>query len=164
MVLLVVVMPGGPADAGAADLARGRGQPDAERHVRFTEAELPGAVGRGRDAGSPPQEGHPLTGTWAGDWGPAGGPRTHVTMVMSWDGKAVTGLINPGPASIPLTRVTVDWGDWTVSIDAEGKDAAGMPLTIRAEGRIEDVGSARRRLVGTWSERGVAGEFRLVRE
>lgn len=85
-------------------------------------------------------------------------------MVMSWDGKSVTGLINPGPSAIPLTRVTVDWGDWTVSIEAEGKDAAGGSVAIRAEGRLEDIGSARRRLVGTWRERDVAGEFTLVRE
>ena len=33
------------------------------------------------------QEGHPLTGTWSGDWGPGADQRTHITMVMTWDGK-----------------------------------------------------------------------------
>src|SRR5262245_57024510 len=33
------------------------------------------------------QEGHPLTGTWSGDWGPTPTQRNHVTLVMSWDGK-----------------------------------------------------------------------------
>ena len=32
------------------------------------------------------QEGHPLTGTWVGDIG-----QRHVTVVLEWDGKNVTG-------------------------------------------------------------------------
>jgi hypothetical protein len=101
------------------------------------------------------QEGHPLTGTWAGDWGPPGGPRTHITVVMNWDGKAVTGLINPGPDAVPLTGVTVDWAAWTVRIEAKG---------IAAEGRLEDIGSYHRRIVGTWSQGGAKGDFKLTRD
>jgi hypothetical protein len=111
-----------------------------------------------------PQEGHPLSGTWAGDWGAAEKPRTHLTVVMTWDGQTVSGLINPGPAAIPLSRVRVDWADWTVIIEAESKDAAGAPLAIRAEGRLEDVGSSRRRIVGIWSQAGTTGDFALRRE
>jgi hypothetical protein len=109
------------------------------------------------------QEGHPLTGTWAGDWGPTATQRTHVTMVMSWDGKSVTGLINPGPDAVPLTSVTVDWPTWTVRIEAEGKDAA-QPALISAEGRLEDIGSYHRRMVGRWTQGGVKGDFRLTRD
>ena len=101
------------------------------------------------------QEGHPLTGTWAGDWGPPGAQRTHITMVMNWDGKVVTGVINPGPDAISLTGVSVDWGTWTVRIDAKG---------IAAEGRLEDIGSYHRRIVGTWNQAGTKGEFKLTRE
>src|SRR5215208_4338790 len=101
------------------------------------------------------QEGHPLTGTWAGDWGAAGGPRTHITMVMNWDGKAVTGLINPGPDAMPLTAVSVDWATWTVRIEAKG---------IVAEGRLEDVGSNHRRMAGSWNQGGVKGDFKLTRD
>ena len=101
------------------------------------------------------QEGHPLTGTWAGDWGPAGAQRTHITMVMEWDGKAVTGMINPGPDAIPLTTVSVDWGTWTVRLEAKG---------IAAEGRLEDIGSYHRRIVGTWNQGGAKGDFKLTRD
>jgi hypothetical protein len=101
------------------------------------------------------QEGHPLTGTWAGDWGPAGAPRTHITIVMNWDGKAVTGVINPGPDAIPLTAVAIDWGTWTVRIEAKG---------IAADGRLEDIGSYHRRLVGTWNQGGAKGDFKLTRD
>ena len=101
------------------------------------------------------QEGHPLTGTWAGDWGPSAAQRTHITMVMNWDGKVVTGLINPGPDAIPLTAVSVDWATWTVRIEAKG---------IAAEGRIEDIGSYHRRIVGTWNQGGMKGDFKLTRD
>ena len=100
------------------------------------------------------QEGHPLTGTWAGDWGPSA-KRTHITMVMNWDGKAITGLINPGPDAIPLTAVSVDWATWTVRIEAKG---------VAAEGRLEDIGSSHRRIVGTWNQGGTKGEFKLTRD
>lgn len=111
----------------------------------------------GREAGhyEGAQEGHPLTGTWAGDWDSGAAQRTHVTMVMNWDGKAVTGIINPGPDAIPLTSVTVDWGNWTVRIEAKG---------IAAEGRLEDIGSYHRRIVGTWTQGGITGGLRLTRE
>lgn len=116
-------------------------------------------------AGSRPvlfaQEGHPLTGTWTGEWQrPAGAP-THLTVVMSWDGKAVTGLANPGPDAIPLTAV-VDWAAWTVRIDGERKGAD--PVSVSAEGRLEEAGSPRRRIAGTWTQGGVAGALMLTRE
>jgi hypothetical protein len=101
------------------------------------------------------QEGHPLTGTWAGDWGTPGAPRTHITMVMNWDGKVVSGVINPGPDAISLTAVSVDWGTWTVRIDAKG---------VAAEGKLEDIGSYHRRIVGTWTQSGTKGDFKLTRD
>jgi hypothetical protein len=110
------------------------------------------------------QEGHPLSGTWAGEWGAANGTRTHVTLVMAWDGQAVTGLINPGPDAIPLTRVTVDWSTWTLRIEAERAGTTGTPQRIVADGRLEDIGSTHRRIVGIWQQDGVTGSLRLTRE
>ena len=53
------------------------------------------------------QQGHPLTGTWNGDWGANPSQRTPVTLVMTWDGKDVKGIVNPGPDS-SATVVSVD--------------------------------------------------------
>jgi hypothetical protein len=112
---------------------------------------------------TPAQEGHPLTGTWSGDWGPVAGERRHITVVMNWDGKAVTGVINPGPDAIPLKSVSLDVTNWTVRLEAEGKEQAG-PVLIVAEGRLEDLGSYHRRLVGTWSQGTAKGDLRLTRD
>ena len=66
-----------------------------------------------------------------------------VTVVMNWDGKNVTGIINPGPDAIPIASVYVDVTNWTVRIEADAKDASGKPVHISAEGRFEDTPSSR---------------------
>lgn len=101
------------------------------------------------------QQGHPLTGTWSGDWGPSAKERHQVTLVMNWDGKNVTGLINPGPDSIPIASVTVDVTKWIVRI------TAGM---ISAEGHVDDLGAYHRTLSGTWQQGNVKGDFKLTRD
>jgi hypothetical protein len=108
---------------------------------------------------APAQQGHPLSGTWTGDWGSTPTQRNQVTLVMNWDGKNVTGLINPGPDSVPLSSVYVDVTDWTVRIEAEAKTGH-----ISAEGRIEDLGSYHRKIRGTWKQGNVTGDFRLTRD
>ena len=43
------------------------------------------------------QEGHPLTGTWYGDYG-SGSQRIDLTIVMKWDGKCgFRDEMNPAP-------------------------------------------------------------------
>src|SRR5262245_39865163 len=76
------------------------------------------------------QEGHPLTGTWAGDWGATATQRTHLTLVLNWDGKNVTGTINPGPDAVPISTVFVDVTNWTVRIEADAKDQSGKAVHI----------------------------------
>src|SRR5947209_8560163 len=63
------------------------------------------------------QEGHPLTGTWTGDVGPR-----HVTLALEWDGKSVTGTINPGPDAARITNVRLDPAMWSIHIEADGKN------------------------------------------
>jgi len=104
------------------------------------------------------QEGHPLTGTWSGDWGPTATQRTHITLVMSFDGDKVTGILNPGPEAVPLQNILLDVTNWTVRIQAD------KPAPIAAEGKIEDLSSPHRTLVGTWSQGNTKGDFKLTRD
>jgi hypothetical protein len=110
------------------------------------------------------QQGHPLTGTWSGDWGLSATERSQITFVMNWDGKSVTGLINPGPDSIPLASVFVDVTNWNIRIEADTKDQSGKPVHIAAEGRLEDIGSYHRTIKGTWHQGTATGDFRLTRD
>jgi hypothetical protein len=109
------------------------------------------------------QEGHPLTGTWSGDWGPGAAQRTHITMVMAWDGKAITGTINPGPEAIAVNNIALDVTKWTIRFEADAKSASG-PVRISAEGRLDDLASAHRTISGTWQQGTTKGDFKLTRD
>jgi hypothetical protein len=110
------------------------------------------------------QEGHPLVGTWYGDWGPSVNQRNDVTIVMSWDGKKVGGMINPGPDAIPFTVATLDSSKWTVHIEAEAKGSAGSIVRYTIDGKLENLGSYNRTLTGTWTQGSVKGDFKITRE
>ena len=110
------------------------------------------------------QQGHPLTGTWNGDWGLSPTQRTQVTFVMNWDGKNVTGIMNPGPDSVPLSSVFVDVTNWNVRIEADARDASGKPVHVSAEGKLEDLGSYHRTITGTWHQGTAKGDFKITRD
>ena len=46
------------------------------------------------------QEGHPLKGSWIGTWSTNHNQGNDVVLVLNWDGKAITGMINPGTDNI----------------------------------------------------------------
>jgi hypothetical protein len=109
------------------------------------------------------QFGHPLKGTWSGDWGPTKDNRTRILLELHWDGKAVTGTINPGPKAVPIKKAELAPDTWGVHIEGEGKDAAGAVVRYVIDGKLENIGAYQRILSGTWTEGGKKGDFRLVR-
>jgi hypothetical protein len=110
------------------------------------------------------QEGHPLTGSWHGDWGAPGAKRTPVLMVMKWDAKNVTGIINPGRRAIPMAMVTLDPSNWSVHIEGDGKDASGNAVHVVVDGKLDNLGSYNRTLTGTWMQGPVKGDFKVTRD
>jgi hypothetical protein len=110
------------------------------------------------------QEGHPLTGTWSGDWGPTVSQRNHLTLVMSWDGKNVSGVLNPGDNAVQIPSILLDVTNWTVRIEADTKDQAGKAVHIAAEGKLDDIGSYHRKLTGSWAQGTTKGDFKLIRD
>lgn len=110
------------------------------------------------------QEGHPLVGTWSGDWGPTPAHRNQVTIVMNWDGKNVSGIINPGPDVIPMKVATLDPTKWTVHIEADAKDPSGNPVHFVVDGKLDNILSYKRTLTGTWTHGNVKGDFKLTRD
>jgi len=83
---------------------------------------------------------------------------------MNWDGKNVTGIINPGPDSIPIGSVNLDVTKWTVRIEADVKNPSGAAVHITAEGRLEDISSYHRTIIGTWRQGSTSGDFKLTRD
>jgi hypothetical protein len=110
------------------------------------------------------QEGHPLTGSWHGEWHPAPGQKTPILLYMKWNTKEVEGMINPGPNSMPFKVVTLDPDKWTVHIEADGKDAAGKPVHVVLDGKLENIGSYNRTITGTWTQGTTKGDFKATRD
>src|SRR5260221_8270231 len=59
------------------------------------------------------QEGHPVVGTWYGDWGSSPQQRHDVTIAMTWDGKTIGGTIDPGPDAPAIKIAKLDSSTWT---------------------------------------------------
>jgi len=110
------------------------------------------------------QEGHPLTGTWHGDYGTSAAQRTQMVFLMHWDSKKVEGKINPGANSTPLKTATLDASKWMVHFEGDMKDAAGKPMPMVFDGKLENVGSYNRTITGTWTSGAQKGDFKLVRD
>ena len=109
------------------------------------------------------QFGHPLKGTWIGDWGPDKNAQTHVVVELHWDGKAITGTINPGANGVPIKVGTLDAPTWTVHLEAEGKDSAGKAVRYVIDGKMENIGAFARFITGTWTQGSVKGPFKITR-
>ena len=109
------------------------------------------------------QFGHPLKGTWSGDWGPNKQERKRVLLDINWDGKALTGAINPGPNAVTLQKATLDPSNWSVHFEAESKDAAGKPIRYVIDGKLENIGAYQRVITGTWTEGAKKGDFKVIR-
>ncbi len=111
------------------------------------------------------QEGHPLRGTWHGSWAPVDAKeRTTVTLVMDWDGKNVTGILNPGLRASPLEKTSLDASNWQFHFESNAKDRTGAVTRVIVDAKIQEVTSPRRRLVGTWTQGTQKGDFKATRD
>jgi hypothetical protein len=110
------------------------------------------------------QEGHPLKGSWLGTWA---GNKSHspdLVMVLNWDGKAITGMINPGTDNIPIKSATLNPEGWVVHFEADAKDKAGTVLNYVIDGKIENLAVANRTVTGTWKNQKEGGAFKMGRQ
>jgi hypothetical protein len=83
---------------------------------------------------------------------------------MDWDGKSVTGIMNPGVRSSPLEKTALEPAGWQVHFEASYKDRTGGTARVMIDARIQDVTSPRRALVGTWTQGDKKGDFKAVRD
>ena len=120
--------------------------------------------------GAAAQEGHPLAGTWYGDY-TTGKQTTDITVIMKWDGKSITGLINPGPNSKPLTSVVMDITPGKPAPQGQ-QSTSGIPPVFKArfevdgmtfEGTLKNPVAGNRQLTGTWKRGNQSGTFQIRR-
>lgn len=107
------------------------------------------------------QEGHPMAGTWQGEWGNS----QFLTLILEWDGKTIKGVANPGPDTmVDVGKVSLDSSTWTVTIDTDLKDDAGKTFHFTASGKIDNIGSPLRVINAEWSSGSEKGTFTLARQ
>jgi hypothetical protein len=131
------------------------------------------------------QEGHPLTGTWYGEFGTAGKPGHDLTVVMKWDGQKITGIVNPGPNAIPIKTATLDVTfavnppgralvdiqyakasippKFMVRFEVDMPNKTGGADRFVFEGTIQNPLAGNRSIGGTWTSGDAKGEFSLRR-
>ena len=107
------------------------------------------------------QEGHPLVGTWQGTWG---ADDNFLTLILTWDGVQLHGIVNPGPDSSELGQSSVDSSTWHVQLDMPVTDNNGATAALTLDGTINNIGSRLRTLTGTWRRQGQSGPFTLQRQ
>ncbi len=113
------------------------------------------------------QEGHPLAGTWYGEY-TAGGQKRDLTVIMKWDGTTITGQVNPGPEAKKLTATL----GITPGKPNEKQSTEGIPPIFHVriefdgmvfEGDIQNPVAGNRRIAGTWSRGAEKGTFQIRR-
>jgi hypothetical protein len=101
----------------------------------------------------------PLTGTWVGDWGPSPSDRNQVTVDLKWDGKALSGTVNPGPNAVPLQKSTFDSKTKAVHFEADAKGHSGNTVHYVIDGKVE--GGT---MTGNWSHDARKGDFKITKK
>jgi hypothetical protein len=106
-------------------------------------------------------QGDPLSGTWAGDWGPSPNDRNDVTLQLKWDGKALTGNITGGTnvsGQIPLQKTNFDPKTGAVHMEADAS-SRGRTIHYVVDGKVD-----KGMMTGSWNHDNRKGDFKVTKK
>jgi len=118
------------------------------------------------------QMGHPLKGSWSGDWWLKKGEENHVLLDFDWDGKTLKGMLNPGTDNVTMQKLTLEppsggvakaMDPWGLHFEADVKDTSGRMVHHVVDGKLQNIGAYRKFITGTWMAGTQRGEFKVVR-
>jgi len=118
------------------------------------------------------QMGHPLKGSWSGDWWLKKGEENRVLLDFDWDGKTLKGMLNPGTDNATLQKLTLEppsggvakaMDPWSLHFEADVKDTSGRMVHHVVDGKLQNIGAYRKFITGTWMAGTQRGEFKVVR-
>ena len=102
----------------------------------------------------------PISGTWTGDWGPSKSDRNQVTVQFKYDGKTLSGTVNPGEKAVQLVKSTYDPKTGTVHMEADAKNEMGSGMVhFIIDGKLD-----KNTMTGTWNHGNVKGDFKITKK
>jgi len=101
----------------------------------------------------------PLSGTWTGDWGPSAADRNSVTVDLKWDGKTLTGTVNPGPNAVELQKCKFDPKTGALHMEADAKGRRGNDIHYMIDGKVE-----KGMITGSWNHDNRKGDFKITKK
>jgi hypothetical protein len=113
----------------------------------------------GASGAAKPMGADPLSGTWTGDWGPSAADRNTVTVELKWDGKALTGTVNPGPNAVVLQKCTFDPKTGAIHMEADAKGRRGNDIHYLIDGKVEN-----NTMTGSWNHDNRKGDFKITKK
>jgi hypothetical protein len=103
--------------------------------------------------------GDSVTGSWTGTWGPNRNDRNDVTVVLKWDGKALTGDVDSEGQTIPINKGTFDAKTGTVHMEADAKGRGGQVVHYVIEGKVDN-----KTMSGSWNHDNRQGDFKITKK
>jgi hypothetical protein len=100
----------------------------------------------------------PISGTWSGDWGPSRYDRNPVTVDLKWDGKALSGTVNPGANAVPIKNGTFDAKSNVIHMEADAR-ARGQNFHYVIDGKLD-----KGMLTGSWNHDNRKGDFKITKQ
>ena len=119
------------------------------------------------------QMGHPLKGSWSGEWWLKKGDENRVLLDFDWDGKTLKGMVNPGTDNAvaqkltlttpPIDNVSKAMDPWLLHFEADVKDSSGKMVHYVVDGKLQNIGAYAKFITGTWAVGAQKGEFKVTR-
>ena len=101
----------------------------------------------------------PLSGKWTGHWGPSAERQTAVTVKFEWDGKALTGAVNPGTNEIPFSKAAFQPASGEVALELDGPNSRRETVRYKIQGQLSGT-----KLSGKFDRGGESGTFEIERQ
>ena len=101
----------------------------------------------------------PLSGTWTGDWGPTPTHRNQATVELKWDGKTLTGSVNPGPNAVEIKNATFDSQSGAIHMEADAASRRGGQVHYMIDGKVEG-----NTMTGSWNHDDRKGDFKITKK
>ena len=118
------------------------------------------------------QFGHPLKGSWSGEWWLKKGEENRILLDFDWDGKVLKGILNPGTDDVTVQKLALDppsggvakaMDPWLLHFEADVKDTAGKTVHHVVDGKLQNIGAYSKFITGTWTAGNQKGEFKVTR-